>query len=84
MFLKVYIDDGFVGSHYMEEHPNHVTIVFEQVRKSILKINLGKCVFAHRTIELLGYTVSGSGVKAYSEKIGSILEAGSSVLNKEL
>lgn len=68
-FLFSFVDDIILASDSMEEHREHLKILFERLDKYGLTINLSKCDFGKSTIQFLGYEVSTEGIKPLSDKI---------------
>lgn len=68
-FCFPYIDDILIASNNIDEHEQHLRIVFERLQKHGLSINLQKCVFGAKTVKFLGYEVSSQGSKPLPEKV---------------
>lgn len=57
----------------MQEHLEHLDIVFNILSENRLHLNWVKSVFAKDKIDFLGFTVSTHGFKQLEEKIEAIL-----------
>lgn len=73
-FVLVFFDDILVYSQSLEEHLEHVRLVFEILRTHRLFVKHKKCEFAKQELEYLGHIISGDGVKVDQEKIKSMIE----------
>ena len=71
-FVKIYLDDVTVFSKTIEEHIEHLKVVFELLNEAGLKMNPEKCFFCQSEIKLLGYIVSGREVKVDPAKIEKV------------
>jgi hypothetical protein len=71
-FVEVYLDDITVHSSSFEEHMKHLSEVFTCLRQAGLKVNPEKCVFAKRSIKLLGHIVSGTGIEMDPAKVETV------------
>ena len=54
-FCSVYIDDVIVFSRTVEEHLDHLSQVFERIRKIGLKLHPKKCSFTRQKVLYLGH-----------------------------
>lgn len=69
-----YFDDILIASSTMEEHENHLKIVFQRLKNFSLRINVDKCVLGVNKIELLGYLVDSQGIKPTQDKLKAIAD----------
>lgn len=83
-FVFVYIDDICIASDNLEQHQQHLRIVFERLRQFKLTINTSKCVFAQTTVKFLGHTVDKDGISPTEEKIEVIKKYPLPTIAKEL
>ena len=71
-FCYAYIDDILVASASLEEHLQHLEILFERLRNYGVVINPSKCVFGQSSVKFLGYLVSDSGTQPLPAKVDAI------------
>jgi hypothetical protein len=57
-FVVVYVDDILSHSKSMDEHLDHLFVVFNALRDKHLFANLEKCIFCIDRVSFLGYVVS--------------------------
>ena len=72
--VMVYLDDIVIFSRSQEEHDRHVAEVFETLQQAGLTVKLSKCEFSQPEVKLLGYIVSGQGIRSDPEKARAISE----------
>lgn len=73
-FVFAYLDDFLIASKDLEEHMEHLRILFARLSAYGLLLNLEKCVFGASETNFLGYTVSSGGIKPTAERVSAILE----------
>ena len=61
--IEVYVDNMIARSQIEEEHFDHLHKLFERLKKYKLRLNPNKCTFGVRSGKLLGFIVSGKGIK---------------------
>ena len=71
-FVQIYLDDLIIHSDSVDEHLNQLATVFENLRKSGLKINEKKCQWLQSEIQVLGHVVGHTQVKMDKEKITAV------------
>ena len=71
-FAMGYLDDIIIFSKTEEEHLDHLTQVFERLRRAGLKLKLQKCSFFKKHIQYLGHLISDEGIQPLPEKLASI------------
>lgn len=72
VFVEIYIDDIAIHSRTIKEHFEHIAIVFERLRQHNMKLNMKKCIFFAKEINILGHTVSGQGIRMDKSKIETV------------
>ncbi len=73
-FMHVYIDDIFVFSDSIEEHQEHLRIIFDRLREQTLYLKWKKCELYANRIECLGYIIDDMGLHADEDKLTHIME----------
>ena len=71
-----YIDDVVIWSRSVEEHAQHLRLVFERLRKAGLQLKPSKCHFGLSKIELLGHSVSADGIAPLPQRVEAIANLG--------
>jgi hypothetical protein len=66
--LLTYIDDVLVHSRSHEEHLKHLAVAIDKIGTANLRLNPKKCVFGSDSVEYLGHTLTGDGVKSGQDK----------------
>jgi hypothetical protein len=59
----VYIDDVIIFSRTFEEHLQHLTAVFDRLRKAGLSMKASKCYFGVREVRYLGHIIGNGTIK---------------------
>jgi hypothetical protein len=67
-----YMDDSRVGSPDRQTHLRHLEAFFTALATNGLTINLGKCVFAAPSLEILGHTISAAGAAPTTDHAAEI------------
>jgi hypothetical protein len=71
-FVVVYFDDILIYSKSLEEHLEHLHVVFNALRDARLFGNLAKCTFCTDQVVFLGYVVTAQGIEVDPAKIEAI------------
>jgi hypothetical protein len=74
VFCFAYLDDILIFSRSLEEHEQHLRVLFDLLQKYGILINPGKCVFRAREITFLGYKVSAEGSQTLEEGVTHLQE----------
>lgn len=72
--VVVFIHDILIYSKNLEEHVQHVKMVFDLLREHQFKVRLSKCSFGQQQLKYLGHIISGAGVATDPSKIDSVLK----------
>lgn len=73
-FAVVFLDDILVYSDSLEEHEQHLRLVFECLKRNKLYANPEKCDFFKTEISYLGHIITGDGIAVEPRKIRAIIE----------
>ncbi|GKB24537.1 RNA-directed DNA polymerase [Tanacetum coccineum] len=68
-FVVVYFDDILIYSSSLEQHLSHLRQIYSVLRAQKLYTNGKKCHFLMIEVTLLGYIVTGSGIKMDPAKV---------------
>lgn len=72
-FCFVYMDDIVIFSKSLQEHLQHLKLIFEELRKYNLKMQIDKSEFLRKEVPFLGHIITPEGIKPNPEKIKAIL-----------
>ncbi|KAJ8651447.1 hypothetical protein O0I10_013001 [Lichtheimia ornata] len=72
-FVYCFIDDIIIYSRSMEEHQEHLRLVFEACDEANLRLKYSKCSFGQRSVEYLGHVVSDQGLAPTDRNVAKIL-----------
>ncbi|KAE8726163.1 Detected protein of unknown function [Hibiscus syriacus] len=73
-FMVVYLDDIVVYSNSMEEHIDHLRIVFKILRENELYVKKEKCTFSTEEVHFLGHVICHGKLLMDESKIKAITE----------
>ena len=73
-YIEIYIDDIFVHSKSIEEHFDHLKVLFNRFKSANLKLNPEKCEFCKSSIQVLGHIISKDVISMDPAKIEKIKE----------
>lgn len=71
-FAFGYLDDILIYSKDVEQHLQHIRIVFTRVKEARLKLKASKCCFFKKHLHYLGHLISAEGIKPIKEKLVSL------------
>lgn len=71
-FVFVYVDDIVIYSEDISKHREHLELVIKRISDHNLMLKRKKCVFAKKSVDLLGYHFSGEGISPQTEKVEGI------------
>lgn len=72
-FVLVFFDDILIYSRSLEDHLQHLRIVFAVLKANSLFVKESKCSFAQSSVSYLGHIVSANGVEVDTDKINSVV-----------
>lgn len=68
-FVVLYLDDIVVYNHTLEEHFEHLRVVFHIHLQNQLYVKLEKCAFAKEEVLFLGHWIDGGLIRMDREKV---------------
>ena len=71
-FATAHLDDIMLFSSTLEEHLEHLGIIFGKLRQHNLKLKLKKCSFLQLETNYLGFVISEEGIKPDEKKMEAI------------
>ncbi|GJE98499.1 polyprotein [Phanerochaete sordida] len=74
IFVHVYLDDIFIYSDTVEEHDEHLRIVFDTLRRNHLFLKATKCDLYSKDMDCLGHRIDDQGLHADADKMARIRE----------
>lgn len=73
-FVEVYFDDIFIFSHSIEEHKQHLKMVFDVLRKERLFLSCAKVDLYSLSMECLGAIIDDDSIHADDDKLARVHE----------
>ena len=73
-FVIVFIDDILIFSKSMEEHEEHLRIVFQILREKKLYAKFKKCEFWLDQVVFLGHVISKAGISVDPSKVEAMVD----------
>nr|KYP33826.1 Retrovirus-related Pol polyprotein from transposon 17.6 [Cajanus cajan] len=73
-FVVVFIDDILVYSRSLEDHREHLRLVFEVLRERQLYAKLSKCEFWLSEVKFLGHVISAEGIVVDPAKVEVVIQ----------
>jgi hypothetical protein len=73
-FVLIFMDDILIYSRSIEDHAQHLSLVFQVSREHQLFIKFKKCSFGQNQIDYLGHIISDQGVSTDPAKISIMLQ----------
>ena len=71
-FMHVYLDDIFIFSETVEEHQEHLRVIFERLRDNHLFLKWKKCELYAKKVECLGHIIDEDGIHPDADKLDCI------------
>ena len=72
-FVTVYLDDISILSETIEQHKQHLKIIFDLLNKHCIKLRLDKCLWGVQETEYLGFIVDKLGIKCKESYVRKIM-----------
>lgn len=73
-FVLVFVDDIVIYNKTIDEHVDHLSVVFKILQENKLYLKFRKCGFAQSKVEYLGHVVSDLGVATDPSKTPAIVQ----------
>ena len=70
--LLCYIDDIIIFSSTLDEHLEHLELVFQRLRQANLTLKPNKCTFASERVMYLGHYLSKRGIEVDPSKVDAV------------
>ena len=71
-FMFTYLDDILIFSKSLEEHLEHLNVIFNRFKSAGLKIKLSKCQFCKMQLHYLGHKISADKLEPLPEELDAI------------
>ena len=71
-FVFVYLDDILIASKSVDEHKEHLRVIFKRLMDAGLRINASKCEFGVPTLEFLSHKITSEGILPSPERVEAI------------
>ena len=71
-FIHAYLDDVFAYSNTIEQHEEHLGVVFKLLRKFGFYLEVDKCDLYAERLDCLGHIIDNHGVHADTDKMSRI------------
>ena len=73
-FVHVYLDDIFIYSSSINEHEEHLSQVFDNLRSAQLYLSWDKVDLYSQQMDCLGHVITNAGIQACTDKMQKILD----------
>jgi hypothetical protein len=73
-FILICMNDILVFSKTLEQHIEHLRLVFQTLLEHKLYLKFSKCTFAQQSISYLGHIISNQDVSTHPEKTEAVLK----------
>ena len=71
-FVSVYIGDVIIFSETLQDHFEHLQIVFDRLRKASLRLNPSKCKLLCEEVKYLRYIVTSHGLQLNEHNLEAV------------
>lgn len=68
----IYLDDIIIFGRTLEEHNKNLSIIFQRLRDTNLKVQPDKCEYLKPELEFLGHLITPEGIKTNPKKIEAV------------
>lgn len=72
--MEEYVDDMLVKPKRAGDHVDHLSEMFQILRKYMMKLNPRKCVFGVKSGNFLGFIFNHRGIEANYAKIKALIK----------
>ena len=72
-YVTIYLDDISILSETVEEHIEHLRVVFDRLKRHGVKLRLDKCLWGVNSTEYLGFIVDKVGTKCKAKYVQKIM-----------
>jgi len=83
-FVLIYLDDIIIYSKTLDEHKEHVRLIFEALQDASLMMKPKKCKFVQKELQFLRHIISAEGIRTDPDKIAKMVTLLSPTNLKEL
>ena len=73
-FVTTYLDDVLIHSHMVEEHKEHLKIVFNRIESAGLTLHGSKCNIGVHHVKYLGHVFSSKGMEPDPSKTSAVCD----------
>ena len=73
-FVTTYLDDVLIHSHTVEEHKDHLKIVFNRIESAGLTLHGSKCNIGAHHVKYLGHVFSSKGMEPDPSKTSAVCD----------
>lgn len=73
-FVFCYLDDVCIASKSIEEHQNHIRLVFNRMREHHLTINVSKSEFCATELKFLGHCIDRDGIRPLPSRVEALIK----------
>ena len=72
--MSVYINDVLLNSRTVEEHPDHLILVHQQIQHAFLKLKPFECHFAQKEVEYLDCVITADELSPNPKLVTAVKE----------
>ena len=71
-FVFIYLDDILIASSSLDEHLQHLYMLFQHLSNHGLVINPAKCEFSKSEVNFLSHTISAAGIRPHITRVKAV------------